>query len=846
MSNIELDKEKKIANVLKDSLSSQGFFAGGFSQVMVLLNGIILTLAAYVTLGIFADRIVFEDISRTSSNVLDFINHEMDDVENGIFAAGNIIFFSNELEPEKISKNFSELFYYKKFFKDIYWMEQDTGGRYIARKLYEEDVAPQGTGGPEGLERHQNILKALAAFNSDETHVLTSTDSKDVDDHEVVVGRRVKMMDNTYDYIYGVTSFQKIIGNDSKTSKYNIPRIEVWDSSYENNYFSYKKNDSIGADNDGALRLENTASLGKKSFQILYWIEVDDRQDFLKKMPIIALFLGVVLTIVGTLYVRSNHVQSKKLAKMNMELAEKNQRMNVEIQEREKLNHAIRKQEKDNRAIIDSVSDIIFETNTEGKILFLNETWQKITGFTIDRSLGRNLFDMLYTQDQAEQKNNMALLVKGRKQSYRAFTRLRTADGTFRSVELAVSMLRQDEKRELRVVGTIMDVEERRRAERALSEAEKKYRAIVENAASGIYQVTPDGQYLSVNPAMNRILGYEAHEDVLKDVHNANIDVYYNPREREKQLRDAVRHGVSNFEAQIKKKDGRVVWVQESLRAVKDEGEQVLYFEGSIEDITLRKEAEIALRDAKVESDLANRAKSEFLANMSHELRTPLNAIIGFSDIIHSQAFGEVGRPEYLEYSKEINNSGKRLLEVINDILDVSRIEAGDRQLNEGIVDLNKIVTSSLEILSAKIEQSSLTVMNYLSPETPKVIGESHAIKQMMLNLLSNAIKFTPDSGRLSIAAEMDDDGQMRLSVTDTGIGLTDEEVEIALSPFGQVNTSLSKDEAGTGLGLTLVKSLISLHGGSFELFSQKGIGTTATLVFPAKRVSHNIVKEKV
>jgi signal transduction histidine kinase len=223
---------------------------------------------------------------------------------------------------------------------------------------------------------------------------------------------------------------------------------------------------------------------------------------------------------------------------------------------------------------------------------------------------------------------------------------------------------------------------------------------------------------------------------------------------------------------------------------------------------------------------------------MSHELRTPLNAIIGFSDIIRNQAFGPVGSGEYIDYARDIHESGKRLLHVINDILDVSRVEAGDRQLNEGVVDLSKIVRDSLELMAAKIDANHMIVSNFITETTPKLIGEAHAIKQIINNLLSNAIKFTPSGGRISLSSEMDDYGQLHLSITDTGIGLTDTEIEKALSPFGQVNASHDKNESGTGLGLTLVQSLMTLHGGSFELFSQKGIGTTATLIFPPKRVS--------
>lgn len=176
----------------------------------------------------------------------------------------------------------------------------------------------------------------------------------------------------------------------------------------------------------------------------------------------------------------------------------------------------------------------------------------------------------------------------------------------------------------------------------------------------------------------------------------------------------------------------------------------------------------------------------------------------------------------------------------------MSRIAAGERQLNEGIVDLHKVVLSSLDLLGPKIEASGTILSNLVVPETARVVGEAHAIKQMIINLLSNAVKFTPEGGRVSIHADLDDYGQMLVSITDTGIGLTDEEIEKALAPFGQVNTALNKSESGTGLGLTLVQSLMTLHGGSFELFSQKGIGTTATLIFPSKRVSHHGTKQQV
>ncbi len=402
---------------------------------------------------------------------------------------------------------------------------------------------------------------------------------------------------------------------------------------------------------------------------------------------------------------------------------------------------------------------------------------------------------------------------------------------------LRVSMMRRDQNKKLRVVGTFTDVEERRRAERALGEAERKYRAIVENAAGGIFQITPEGLYLSANPALARILGYDSPEAILRTVKNANEEVYASVRERQIFLKEIEKKGViNNYETRVIRKDGEVIWVNENVRVVRDDSRNTLYYEGSVEDITERKETDIKLREAKMHSDLANRAKSEFLANMSHELRTPLNAIIGFSEIIKNEAFGKIEPNSYWEYAKDIHESGGKLLNVINEILDISRIEAGERQLNENVIDLNKIVDACVDLMGNKIDSSKLIVSVDLD-DTPDIVGEELAVKQVIMNLLSNAVKFTPHGGRVTVSSNVSNDGRLHFSITDTGIGLDDVDIQKALSPFGQLQNDLSRSNSGTGLGLTLADALVKLHGGDLELFSQKGIGTTATIIFPKTRV---------
>lgn len=558
--------------------------------------------------------------------------------------------------------------------------------------------------------------------------------------------------------------------------------------------------------------------------------------EFMSIMPLLILSCGIMITATGGMFIWSSQVHSRRVADMNDALAERNKALENSLARGELLNKTMQQAEAQNRAIIDAVSDIIFETDIAGEILFLNKRWTRVTGFEREQSMGLALSAVLHTQDQEAIEDSLRELIESG-QGFRCFTRLRCANGSFRAVELSVSMIRENEAGERRIVGTITDVEERRRAERALSQAEKKYRSIVENAAGGIFQLTPEGVYLSVNPAMARILGYDTPEHVLREVKNANEKVYCEPKARLAFMRHLDQMGaISNHEVQVMHRDGHQIWVNENIRTVRDENGNTLYYEGSMEDITARKEASVVLQEAKMHSDMANRAKSEFLANMSHELRTPLNSIIGFSELIKDEVFGEIEQRSYWEYARDIHSSGKNLLNVINEILDISKIEAGERQLNESTVDVARVAGSCLELLSAKITEGDIQVTNTLHG-MPQLVAEELAVKQIFMNLLSNAVKFTPKGGRVTLSYEVDRDGRLNVSFTDTGIGLDGDEIKKALSPFGQVNSDHNRSGSGTGLGLTLVDALLKLHGGELDLFSQKGIGTTVTVVFPQARL---------
>ncbi len=250
-----------------------------------------------------------------------------------------------------------------------------------------------------------------------------------------------------------------------------------------------------------------------------------------------------------------------------------------------------------------------------------------------------------------------------------------------------------------------------------------------------------------------------------------------------------------------------------------------------------RMEAEAALKLALDEAEIANRAKSEMLTNMSHELRTPLNAIIGFSNIMSEETFGPIGNEKYRAYLQDINNSGQHLLELINDILNVSAIESGFLKLNEEKIVLADLVDSSIRIINPRANASRVTVSSSIGPDIPNIFADRRRVMQVMLNLLSNAVKFTPEGGIVSVSAQTYKDGSLAVIVTDTGIGMDAEEIQTGLRNFGQVDGGLARKHEGTGLGLPLTRGLMELHGGALRVESKKHHGTTVVVTFPSERV---------
>ncbi|MEG4501322.1 response regulator [Microcoleus sp. F10-C6] len=417
---------------------------------------------------------------------------------------------------------------------------------------------------------------------------------------------------------------------------------------------------------------------------------------------------------------------------------------------------------------------------------------------------------------------------------------------------------------QLKMVGEMLaNALERKRAEAALRQAETKYRSIFENAVEGIFQTTPDGRYLSANPALARIYGYESSTQMLAELANLNRQLYVDPKRRTEFIAQlAARRQVSKFESQIYRRDGSTIWISENARSVCDETGSVLYCEGTVQDITDRKQAESAMQSALEAAESANRAKSTFLANMSHELRTPLNAIIGYSEMLKEEA-EELGSCESVPDLEKICSAGKHLLYLIDDILDISKIEAGRMDLYLETFDIHALIESAVATARPLVEKNGNTLEVYCPDNLDTMHADMTKVRQVLLNLLSNAAKFT-QNGRIAIGVErikneplrmknQEESSQILISnseflsfrVADTGIGMTKEQLQRVFQPFTQADASTTRKYGGTGLGLAISQRFCQMMGGSIEASSTLGEGSTFTVLLPSA-IKHPEIPNKV
>ena len=492
-------------------------------------------------------------------------------------------------------------------------------------------------------------------------------------------------------------------------------------------------------------------------------------------------------------------------------------------------------------AILNAAVDSIITIDERGAIERFNPAAEKAFGYAAEEVIGQNVKILMpdpYRSNHdgyvaaAESTEISKVIGKGRELTGRR------KDGSEFPLELAVGAIRSQGARKF--VGTLRDISERQEAERALLESETRFRSMVANVPGAFYRTELDGRMLFMSNGIEAITGYPADDflDIPIQVGWHFLDDEDAPLV-EAALEESLRTGEPfSVEYRIHHADGSTRWLYELGQAMPDPGTgELRWLDGFVFDVTERKTADALVLAARDEAERANKTKSEFLAGMSHELRTPLSAVIGFSEAIRTEMVGPIGNPKYVAYAKDINDSGCHLLELINDLLDMSKIESGHVELIEEHVSIEELVGASISMVRQRAEAGGLTLESTVPESAPNLYADRLKLKQVLINLLTNAVKFTPGGGTVRLDVIEDIDGGIEFRVSDTGIGMAPDEVLTALEQFGQVGGSKPGHREGTGLGLPISKSLVELHGGRFEIESAPDEGTTVRVILPGQRV---------
>jgi len=477
------------------------------------------------------------------------------------------------------------------------------------------------------------------------------------------------------------------------------------------------------------------------------------------------------------------------------------------------------------RSVVESAADGIIIHDNHGQIIDVNDACCTSTGYARDELMTMTVADIETNASneglerlwqQAEEGSvQLPLTVNGEQ------TR---KNGTKFPVEVRLGKLSINDQKLF--IAIVRDVTKRNLAERSVRESELKFRSF--------YDVIPDvfmmtslegGHCIDVNDGFCQVTGYRRDNVINKRVED--LQLWEHASDRNKLIEGLDKNGsITNFAGNFRRKNGTIWPGIMSACVIQIDG--VSHVLSSTKDVS-------EIRRSEIEAIQASKAKSDFLANMSHELRTPLNAIIGFSDTMRSEVFGTINE-KYMEYASDIYNSGNHLLELINDILDVSAIEAGKLELDEENLEVSRVVRASLVMITSRANAGGVQLSCHVDDGLSMLHADKRRFLQILLNLMSNAVKFTLPDGEVKLSMSLNGAGAYLLTVMDTGIGMDEDELIKAMTKFGQVDSGHNRKYEGSGLGLSLTKGLVELHGGTLDIASKKGKGTTVTVLFPPER----------
>ena len=505
-----------------------------------------------------------------------------------------------------------------------------------------------------------------------------------------------------------------------------------------------------------------------------------------------------------------------------------------DITELKQTEEALRQSEERHDFALRAVREGVYDWDiVTGKVYYSDRVRQVLGLSPEDLRNAHDWLERVHPHDLVRYREAHIAHFKGQTERFECDYRYRAKDGSWRWARTHGIAQRDGARRAVRMIGSTGDITRLKQAEEALRQSEERYAIATKVATEGMYEwnVADDSLFVSEHTKAFFPAGVPHTASAWNSlVHPDDFPGYQQAlKDHFKGLAARLEH-----EYRIAGVGGEYRWVLDRGIAVRDAAGHAVKLIGAVTDVTGRKLAEQTLREAREQAEAASREKSQFLANMSHELRTPLNAIIGFSEVLKDGMFGELNAKQ-AEYVKDIFESGQHLLSLINDVLDLSKIEAGRMELELSEFSLPAAIERAIALVKERAQRQGVRLHTDVAPGAATLRADERKVKQVMLNLLSNAVKFTPEGGSVTVSAQARG-SCIEITVRDTGIGIAPEDQLALFQEFRQVGRDSTRKAEGTGLGLALAKRFVELHGGAVRLESAPGKGSTFTISLPVRQ----------